>query len=233
MPRLPDFRFTEVDAAVKGGTTTFDDVLCQALADCLQELEADANVVYAFELYQEPRHRQALDAFSLALAPPAVIQEVTEIPVAVIKVYQYLFMDTGVFRNRLERFSFAADYATIYGCEEHVGERMRTAVTAGVDYLRWVYASPNPDANPKQIIRDSMLDSFYRSMVHKGNSLISGVSKEAVKWMQTSVKFARMLEDIDPQTAKAGAEQLVITLKAPDMKYSAPAEAVSPADILH
>lgn len=233
MPIAPDHRFLEVEESVAKGLTRFDDPLCAELAEILRGNNAQSDVVYAYELYVEETHRQAMDAFTLAQSPLDVFTAVFEIPIPIVQVYQHLFMDMSVFRDRLDRLAYAANYQKLYACEDHVAERMRSAVTAGPDYLRWQYASPNPQMDPRKIVRESMMDSFYRSMAHKGNALVSGVTKEAVKWMQNSVKYARALEELEPQTAKAGADQLKIALLAPDVSYSAPTQNINSADILH
>lgn len=186
-------------------------------------------VQYAHDLHEDEEHRAVLDAFLLTRCPLSEIVQVLEIEAPVIETYMFLFMDTTVFRNKLEIISFAARYEN----NNYGKELVKTAVQVGSDYLHWAYGKPRDDIDPRTIIRRTMLDSYFRGMAHKGNGLTTGVTKEAHKWWATAIKNAELTERMSPSTAKQAVEELRIALGQQDETVAPDDFEVPLADILH
>jgi hypothetical protein len=223
MGRDPDFRYYEARAGQPS------DDLTKALMDVLADApHVDLRVQYAYDLYRVLDHRAAMDAFSLARADHASIVEALEVPVDVITAYQHLFFDVRVFRNKLERITYAQQYPA----EEHRG-LMESALEAGVDYLRWAYNAPLPTLSPRTIVRKAMVDTYFRSMAHRGNHISSDTSKQALKWFSTAVKNASIMEEVEPATQQRAVEQLKIALAKDNSVLPAENGAVTPGSVLH
>jgi len=186
-------------------------------------------VQYAFDLHEEEEHRAILDAFLLTRCPLSELKGLFDIDLDVIETYMFLFMDTSVFRNKLEVISYAARYdSSAYG-----KELVKTAVQVGPDYLHWAYGKPRATIDAREIINRTMIDSYMRGMAHKGNGLTTGVTKEAHKWWATAIKNAELTERINPSTAKQAVEELQIALGQRDETVGPDDFAVPLADILH
>jgi hypothetical protein len=188
----------------------------------------DAVAAYAYDLYQDQQHRTILDAFILAEVPPQTTSRVLVIPSDVLQFYTEMFFDISVFRNRLEKISYASNYdGDAWGAE-----LLRTGVMVGAEYLVWTYGGQET-LDTRAVVRHTMIDAFFRGMSHKGNSLTSGVAKEAQKWWATAIKNAEILEKMDPQAAKQAYEELRIALEGADETVPAEKAPVPIDDILH
>jgi hypothetical protein len=226
----PDHRARAVMAALEEGTPPTGDVLSAELFALLSDAGAvSVNVQYAHDLYADEEHRAIVDAFLLTRTPFSEIGRLLSIDVPVLEVYAHLYMDISVFRNRLEIISFAARYVgSPYG-----QELVKTAVTVGVDYLRWAYGGGSEQLDPREIIKRTMVDSYFRGMAHKGNALTTNVAKEAHKWWQTAVKNAELSERLNPSTGRLAIEELRIALTQNDETTTVEQFDVPASDILH
>lgn len=189
---------------------------------------ASETVQHAADLFSDERHRGILDAFLLAGATLKEAASALDVPEAVVDVYQYLFFDTTVFRNKLERMSYSSSYEGDPWASEYV----RSGVVVGVSYLMWSFGGGN-DVSTRDAVRNAMTDAFFKSRAHRGNTLTSGVSKEAHKWLSTATKNAELLEKLDPQTQQQAHEALRIALESKDETIPVEQSPVPTTDILH
>lgn len=226
----PDHRFQAVMAALNEGGTALADPLSAELLSLLDNSGPASDAVqYANDLYVDEEHRAIIDAFLLTRCSLAEVAALLSIDAQVLQTYGHLFMDMTVFRNRLEIISFAARYdGTPYG-----KELVKTAVMVGVEYLRWTYGDLKQEFDPRDIIRRTMVDSYFRGMAHKGNALTTNVAKEAHKWWQTAVKNAELSERLNPSTGRQAIEELRIALTKKDETVSADKFVVPASEILH
>jgi len=230
MSSSPQHRYDAVICALKVGRAAFDDALMQALFELLSERPCPSpEVAYAYDLYGVDDHRVVVDAFLLSKAPLPLSAKAVEIPVPVLETYRHLFMDTTVFRNKLEAMTFATNYdSSPYG-----KELVKAGVSVGPEYLLWAYGATDEEVDTRYVIRRTMLDSFFRGMAHKGNSLTSNIAKESQKWWSTAIRNAEILERIDPRTTKAAYEELRIALEGRDETVKTEQSPVPVEDILH
>lgn len=226
----PDHRLQAVLTALRDGGDAPADPLSAELLSLLDNSGPASEVVqYANDLYIDEEHRPIIDAFLLTRCPLEEVSALLVIDVAVLQVYGHLFMDMSVFRNRLEIISFAARYdSNSYG-----KELVKTAVMVGVEYLRWTYGDLKQEFDPRDIIRRTMVDSYFRGMAHKGNALTTNVAKEAHKWWQTAVKNAELSERLSPSTGRQAIEELRIALTKRDETITSDQFVVPPSEILH
>lgn len=228
MVRCPDHRYQAAKAAAAENASP-GDARVEALAQLLAGDECpDPAVAYAYDLYTVNEHRMVVDAFILARAPAELVYKTLEIPPEVFSTYEHLFMDRGVFRNRLELLTYAAAYEG----EGPARDLIRTAVTVGPDYLVWAYGQMR-DFDNRLIIRQTMTDSFFRGLAHRGNAITSAVSKEAQKWLGNAVKNAELIERIDPRTSTNALDELKIALEVQDDTLTPDKAPVPVEDILH
>jgi hypothetical protein len=120
----------------------------------------------------------------------------------------------------------------MYDGDPYAVELLKTGVMVGSDYLVWMYGGRDA-VDTRTIVRHTMIDSFYRGMSHKGNSLTSRVAKEAQKWWTTAIKNAEILEKMEPQEAKQAYEELRIALEGKDETIPVEKAPVPLDDILH
>jgi hypothetical protein len=231
MHRPPQHRLLAVqDAVTNSILPPPSDLLMQGLYKLLLgKASVSPESEGAYELFLTPRHRTAMDAFFLAKAPIDLIAKVLEMQPSVAAAYGYLFMDTSVFQNRLELISYAMNYDS----DEYGKELVRAAVTAGPEYLMWSYGGSVGEVDSHFIVRKTMVDSFFRSMAHKGNALTSGVAKEAQKWMQTAIRNAEILEKLEPRTTQSAFDELRIALDSRDETVHVDKPPVPLSEILH
>jgi len=225
----PRHRFEAVLATVKTSAPPPPEELELALHGLITRTgQPNAGVSYAYDLYLDLQHRAVLDAFILAGAERATVAKVLDIPESVLLMYEYFFFDTSTFRNRLEKISYASNYDG----DAYAAELLKTGVMVGADYLLWTYGGKD-SVDTRAIVRHTMIDSFFRGMSHKGNSLTSGVAKEAQKWWATAIRNAEILEKMDPQATKQAYEELRIALEGVDETTPVEKSPVPLADILH
>jgi len=183
---------------------------------------------YAYDLYLDSHHRAVMDAFILAGADKASVSKVLGIPPLALLAYEYLFFDVTTFRNRLEKISYASNYAG----DAFAAELLKTGVMVGPDYLLWTYGGAE-SVETRSVVRHTMIDAFFRGMSHKGNSLTSGVAKESQKWWATAIRNAEILEKMDPQASKQAYEELRIALEGTDETLPVEKSPVPLDDIMH
>lgn len=225
----PRHRFESVLQAVKTSSPAPAGELEAALYGLMTKTGAvDPWAEYAYDLYLNTQHRAVVDAFILAGANREAVSKALHIPVLVLLAYEYLFFDTSTFRNRLEKITYASNYQG----DPFAAELLKTGVMVGPDYLLWTYGGAD-NIETRTIVRHTMIDSFFRGMSHKGNSLTSGVAKESQKWWATAIKNAEILEKMDPQATKQAYEELRIALEGADETIPVEKAPVSLEDILH
>jgi hypothetical protein len=226
----PRHRFTLIAAAVDLDLPAPTDPLEAALHELLRSGACPTpEVGYAYDLFRVENHRAAVDAFLLARVDLPTISATLEIPVPVIQAYHHLFLDTEVFRNRLELTTFASSYEG----STYAAELVRTAIVAGLDYLLWAFGQPSADIDNRVVVRRTMVDAFFRGMAHKGNPVTSPTAKEALRWWDTAVGNAQTLEKLDPRAARSTFEELRLVLAKEDETISADASPVPLNDIIH
>jgi len=225
----PRHRFEAVLATVKVPASSPEGELEQALyAIITRSGPVNQTVEYAYDLYLNIQHRAIIDAFILADADRPAVSKVLTIPVSVLMAYEYLFFDMATFRNRLEKISYASNYEG----DAFAAELLKTGVMVGADYLLWTYGGREA-VDTRVVVRHTMIDAFFRGMSHKGNSLTSGVAKEAQKWWATAIRNAEILEKMDPQASKQAYEELRIALEGVDETTPVEKSPVPLDDILH
>lgn len=228
--RAVDARYRDVHQRVRGGLNRPADPLCADLYDLLASGSTDNDaVVDAYDLYMAADHRAAMDAFSLAEATPELIRAALRVPEKVTAAYAHLFMDCSSFRNNLEKISYARDYPG----DAYTKEMMRSAITAGLDYLLWAFGAPHVEVDARRVIRQTMAESYYRGMAHRGQSISSAQAREAHRWWGTAVRNAELLEKVDPRAEKQALEEIRIALEKYDDTHTASSSPVPPGEILH
>lgn len=224
MTRLPNHRLLAVREAQRDKTPLPPDPRMQGLLRWfLNKPDAPPDVVDAYMLYKDHEHRVILDAFFLARAPEELIARIFEIDPAVVSAYGYLFMDMSVFRNRLEIRSYSVHYNN-----DGDGRDITCLATGvGLEYLIWAYGNQPTltsevvssgvlSPGTTEITRRTMTESFYKGMAHRGNSVVSSVAKEALKWWQQAVHNVAILEKLDPEGKQTGNDAVALALESRD-----------------
>jgi len=223
--RSPDWRFRAIQAA----TTPPENSLERALYDLLQTKQTDNEPVgYAAEIFARESEREIMQAFLLAGATDQQIQENLAVPISATQAYRELFFDTGAFRDRLDMHSWVSDYHKVHGGTPYGARLLQTAMTRGVDTLRWLFGPGNADVDPNVVLQHAMTDAYYRGKSNRDYALSSKEAAAAHNFMNTAVKIAGQLSKEKPPDANA----LVIKLRYRDMTESVE-EVADKADLMH
>jgi len=226
MPRRsPDWRLR----AVKSATKPPEDALERALYSLLKTKETDNEpVAYAAEIYTRESEREIMQAWLLAGATDGQIQENLSVPQDATQAYRELFFDVTAFRDRLDMLSWVGDYHKVHGGTPYGARLLQTAMTRGVDTLRWLFGPNNADVDPNLVLQNAMSDAYYRGKSNRDYALSSKEAGMAHNFMNTAVKIATQLSKEKPPDANA----LVIKLRYRDMTESVEGVA-DKADLMH
>jgi len=223
--RRPDWRLL----AVKSATEPPKDALELALYDLLRTNIIDNEpVAYAAEVYGRESEREILQAWLLAGATDDQVFESLGVPCQVTQAYRELFFDVTAFRDRLDMLSWVSDYTKVHGGSPYGTRLLQTAMTRGVDTLRWLFGPNNADVDPNMVLQHAMSDAYYRGKSNRDYALHSKEAGMAHNFMNTAVKIAGQLSKEKPPDANA----LVIKLRYRDMTESVEGVA-DKADLMH
>lgn len=185
----PNHRYLDTLQRVSQGKSAVTDGLVSALARALRgEDDVPAEVAEALYIYRDSYQREVLDTFLLVKVDPEEIQLLLEIETAVVEVYQHLFFDSGVFRNRLDRESYARTYDGDDESTDHeYGRELKiAAMQHGKHWLltRWgVGVGHHADA---YIAAKEMLSqSYLLSKNGMDHAIDSAKAREARQWAST------------------------------------------------
>ena len=193
------------------------DSLETALFDVLKNGTTSNDLVaYAYEVYGKETEREILQAWLIAGATDAQLFEHLSIPVDVTRVYRVLFFDVDVFRDRLDMLSWVSEYAKELGGTAYGARLLQTAVTRGVDTLRWLFGAGAGELDPQQVLQQAMSDAYYRGKSNRDYALSSKETAMAHTFMNTAVKIASQLDKKKAPDANA----LLIKLRYRDMTES-------------
>lgn len=188
--------------------------------------DAAASVRAALDVWENTQHRGIVDSVLLAGATDVQVAELLEMTEEDVATYRYLFFDTAVFRNKLEKMTFAANYRD----DAWASDFVRAGLAHGLNYLLWSFGG-KAELSTRNVVRTSMEDAHFKARAHKGTSLTSKTAREASRWMTLATQYAKLVEDLDPQRAQQAHEALRIILEKKDDTVAA-AQAAEVLDTL-
>lgn len=149
----------------------------------------DPSINYPLDVFRSETTRPIIEAFLLATDDDAAVGSALSMPVDEVSAYRHLFFDTTAFRTDLDIIVYLqtipddASYKGLY----------KIAFHQGVEALRWHFCRDKGQAEPADVIRTLMTDTFFRSLEHRGQSITSKAAKEAAKMASTALLCAKTL----------------------------------------
>jgi len=209
----------------------FQEPRVQELFEVLRGTSSSVLLRYLWEKFNDPLARSVLNSFFLSEAGYDVIRRATGMTIEAIKTFGEYFFDNSVFRDRLDRFSYA-NHMSQYGSHME-SQYYKAALVCGPEYLTWLLTGDSA-YTPKEVLHTQMVDAAFRSQAHRNANITSEVAIEARSWAALAQKAAVTLHKMDPQDVTDAMDQLRLALCHKDDTLSQHVEgAPRPEDILH
>lgn len=190
-------------------------------------------VDHAYYIYQDEYQREIVDTLLLAETPLDEIEVYFEIPEAVTTVYKHLFFDLRVFRNRLDRVSYARNYV---GSSEFGSQLKLGAVEYGKDYvLSCLAKAAGYNVDPVKAVKESVTMGYVLSKNALEHAVDSSKAKEARQWASTMNSAIQTLSAAH-ENSRGQDRDLLIKLQLIDYDRTTGSHGmpqVFPEDIVH
>ena len=221
--REPDQRYLNTREAVRNGAPPVDGRE-RALYHCIRREPADATIQYAYDIHRSEYQRELLQAWFVAGATDTDVETLLRVPCAVTEAYRRLFFDMEAFRDHLVLLSWVHDYkGSAFG-----RTILQQAVMSGIKGMMWQFSLGDASIDPKVVLGQVMVDSYYRARAGRTAGLSSAESNAAHQHMKTAMTAATTLSKTDTGNALG---DLLIKLQHRDL--TAPSTDVPDTDLLH
>lgn len=187
--------------------------------------------LYACELAGNPEDRDALVAFYLSGATSNETSESLGIPLAVLDIFGRLAIDMTVFRNKLELLRYVIEYKKT--ATETGSQLIDLGTVQGPVALMYHFLHGHEDLpiDSKNYARSMMNQAYYFSMTARGNSIKSGVSKEALRWLSATSNlmkdYERLIVDTHDNT------EMMLAIDSVKSTYTAEELNLDPKTFMH
>jgi hypothetical protein len=220
-----DHRYFETHKLVSKKTVPTD-ARMRMLAELLSTGKcADTATVRALEIYKSEYMRETLECLLLGGAAPLEIFSALKILPEVTDVYTYLFFDTSLFKDDLDRIAYAHSYtASKYGKELKKSAIELGAKTLLVRLSRGEYVVP-PDAAHNSIRNTA----FMLAQMAKVSPVDSKASQDAYRWAQLCLRSSENA----PEVNKDAGDEINIAVTSRDETTNKESSGLDPKDILH
>lgn len=219
--RNPRHRFD----AIRASSVPPEHSIELALWHALRGTGTDPAVVRALEIYEGVDERETMQAWFIAYATDAQIQQTLRVSEDVTHAYRLLFFDITVFRDELDVIRWVREYAdagTDYGAQ-----LLQNAVLMGPDYLAWLYSRGVVTLDPEAVKKHVMADAFFRGRQNRHHAMTSKEAQVSHAFMTTAFRASESLG-----TSNIDMNQILIKLRYRDM--TEPVDAVAQhEEILH
>lgn len=203
MPRQPpDHRARALKALHANGQPypgedPFDIAYLQALRgeECATPAVADAA-----EWHADVEFRHVLDALFLSHASDVQISDGLSASLSILSAYRHLFFDTDVFWHDMDRRRYANNLdvdntqRSLYGVAVDMGP---------IALLAMLKVGAKPKTDPVELVEIIANDQAANFLRHRGNNLLSELSKEARKWGNDAVSSLCSLIDKRREASQA------------------------------
>ncbi len=162
--------------------------------------ESDHEIIhYALELYHTPRFRDTLMAFFLSGATMLQVMQGTGVAADTLMVFEKLFINLDVFRNKMEWRAFAEHYVAKCCADEDGETQVKKAIIDGPITLlvHWRIGEEPVFLSDKEILTQQALLAHTKSMAAWNARLTDAESKEAYRWGQFAVSTAQRRNNIN------------------------------------
>lgn len=169
---------------IKNGTTGVDELVDKILST--SETPEQQAYIKASELRQRPTKKRYIESCLIATNDVEKIAHILGIPPQIIDVYAKVFYDIADFDN--------LDRLELLDVPDREEAMLKTwALSQGLDFVAWRLGGV-VNVDPVEGLSELFTLSTFKSKeaLFSGNS--SDSSKEAVKWVKTSMDLARLIK---------------------------------------
>lgn len=197
-PRRPDWRWLAVQKAVETNMPPEDAFLRDIYNVIMQDLDHEI-YKYVLELYGTPSYRDTMIAWFLSGATTDQIVQGSEVHPDALAVFEKLFIDASVFRNKLEWRAYA-DYYAANCCHSDAGKKqIKIAILEGPIPLLayWKKGNEIIKVTDEEVLSSQLVLAHIKSLAARNASVTDPTAKEAFKWGQFAVNTAQRRNALD------------------------------------
>jgi len=154
---------------------------------------------YVLELYGTPSYRDTMMAWFLSGATTDQIVQGSGVTAEVLAVFERLFIDSSVFRNKLEWRAYAEFYAA-HCCFDDVGKKqVQIATLEGPIPLLayWKIGNEIIRITDEEILSTQLMLAHIKALAARNVSVTTPEAKEAFRWGQFAVNTAQRRNSLD------------------------------------
>ena len=214
-----------MQVAIEKGSAAPTEPLEKELFLTLQGKGQDETVQKALDIYRDDYKREVVESFLLVNVSRSDIEKVLGVVPSVVNAFEQLFFDTGVFENRLDKFSYARSYT-----RNDYGHALKNAgMDFGGDSLKIRMSAGSSYVSPTAVQNEVRAVAYFMAQRAKTNAVDSNIARAALEWAKLALRAAEGAKE----ESTAGVEQISIALETKTETTDAEKSGIDPDDILH
>lgn len=187
--RVPDMRWRQVCKAVEEEKPPKDAFLKRIYAVMCGDVQ-DPKIQYVIDLIENPGHRDSIVAYFFARAEIPRIANSLSIPEEILKIFEQLYIDLGVFRNKLEIRDYVKYYLKERCADKETQREVQVGYTNGAVALDFQWCPDTVNVSEKDVTRAALALSYSKMIIARDAPLLSAASKEGLRWAAFALKAA-------------------------------------------
>ena len=181
--RQPDWRWQRIQESVQAKKPPTDAFELRIYNVLIGEVN-DETVQYVLDMHRVPYQRDTLMAFFLSNATLDQIQTGLGVDLSSAELFETLFIDRSVFRNKMEWRMFAKYYAATFCEDDATRKQLESGVAKGPHLLMsyWCHGNEQVDIPDQLIAHQLQMVAYEKALVAKGAAITSAEAREAKQW---------------------------------------------------
>lgn len=221
----PDHRYQTVQKALKSNKAPKGGVEA-ALFSLIQGKKSSDEVVYAYDIYSSLFKREVIESFLLVEASPEEVFSILGVPENVTETYGHLFFDASVFKNELDRISYAYTYdRDVFGAS-----MKKFAIDMGKESLKIKMGRGSYTVDPVHVQDGIRSTAYLMGQMIKANPMDSRMARESLNWAKLGLKAATSVEK---EENVGDIDKVKIALEKRDETVGEKETGLKPDDIMH
>jgi len=181
---VPEHRWLTVQDALRDETPPVDDAFLQLVYGVIKTEVEDEHVATAIELIEIPEYRDTMCAFILSNAPTADIVVSLGMTEEVINTFKQLYMDTTVFKHKLQLRAFIKYYLENVAIDDEYKALIELGVEQGSDHLiyRMALGDEKVLLDEAKCARNAITQAYFLSTLPRNADITSPRVRQALRW---------------------------------------------------
>ncbi len=229
---FPDWRWRAVCSAVEV-TEPPEDALLRDVYNVILGESKHETIMYVLELYHTHKSRDTLVAFFLSGAELPQIMQGTGVDADALRMFEQLFIDSTVFRNKMEWRAYAEYYVDQCCADENGQLQVKKGHLDGPITLmaHWAKGNEVITLTDQQILTQQALMAHTKALAARNAGITDIEAKEAYRWGQFAVNTAQRRSNLQ-DTADVEMDAIVAIQKR-KATLEAEEAGLSLSEILH